>query len=89
MTAPRLITCVVLLGEDNPENANLGDMDAGPRDLLDVHVAAMDQAVDGQCSARARTLVIEGPLLALETMGLLVDYYRAGLRRRVAEGKNR
>jgi hypothetical protein len=65
----------------------LGDMDAGPRDLLDVHVAALDQAVDGQSSERARTLVVEGRLLALEMMGLLVDYYRVGLRRRSVEGR--
>jgi hypothetical protein len=67
----------------------LGDMDAGPRDLLDVHVEALDQAVQGHSDERARTFVVEGRLLALEMMGLLVDYYRVGLRRRFVEGKIR
>lgn len=59
----------------------LGDAGAGPRDLLDIHVAVLDKAVSGQSPERARSLAVEGRLLALEMMGLLVDYYRAGHRR--------
>jgi CheY-like chemotaxis protein len=64
----------------------LGDTGAGPRDLLDVHVAALENAVQGAGMERARSVVIEGRLLALEMMGLLVDYYRVGNRRRFAPG---
>jgi hypothetical protein len=65
----------------------LGDLSGGPRDLLDVHVAALESAVDGASIERARALVIEGRLLALEMMGLLVDYYRVGIRRRFITGE--
>ncbi|MEZ5427842.1 MAG: response regulator [Pyrinomonadaceae bacterium] len=60
----------------------LGDAGGGPRDLLDVHVAALDEAICGREAERAKSLAVEGRLLALEMMGLLVDYYRVGNRRR-------
>ena len=60
----------------------LGDLGAGPRDLMDVHIAALDASVDENDTERSRALTIEGRLLALEMMGLLVDYYRTGQRRR-------
>ena len=59
----------------------LGDAGAGPRDLIDVHIAALDAAVIACSSERARSLAFEGRLLALEMMGMLVDYYRVGIRR--------
>ena len=64
----------------------LGDAGGGPRDLLDVHVAALERSLDGLSVERARATVIEGRLLALEMMGLLVDYYRTGSRSRVFSG---
>jgi CheY-like chemotaxis protein len=64
----------------------IGDAGGGPRDFLDVHVAALDQAVSRKDDALARSLVFEARLLALEMMGLLVDYYRVGQRRRFDEG---
>lgn len=65
----------------------LGDAAGGPRDLVDVHVAALDRVLaDGSASPQARSLVVEGRLLALEMMGLLVDYYRVGLRRWAEQG---
>ena len=64
----------------------LGEAGAGPRDLLDVHVAALDYAVQGAGMEQARATLIEGRLLALEMMGLLVDYYRTGHRRRFVAG---
>ncbi len=64
----------------------LGDASGGPRDLLDVHVAALDQAMALFTDAHASTLVFEARLMALEMMGLLVDYYRVGLRRRFTQG---
>ena len=60
----------------------LGDLGGGPRDLMDVHVAALDASVEKQNAERGCALAVEGRLLALEMMGLLVDYYRIGQRRR-------
>lgn len=66
----------------------LGDLGGGPRDLIDIHVVALEYAVQGATVERARALVIESRLLALEMMGKLVDYYRIGLRRRAGGLKN-
>jgi len=63
----------------------LGDAAGGPRDLLDVHVAALDRAIAHHDDYHARSVVLEARLLALEMMGLLVDYYRVGQRRRHIE----
>jgi DNA-binding NarL/FixJ family response regulator len=57
----------------------LGEASIGPRDLLDVHIAALDMVVE-QSDSRTLGMVIEGRLLALEMMGLLVDYYRVRQR---------
>ncbi|MBS1701077.1 MAG: response regulator [Armatimonadetes bacterium] len=59
----------------------LGDAGSGPRDLIDVHLEALDRASHGHSHERTRFLIVEGRLLALEMMGLLVDYYRTGSRR--------
>lgn len=63
----------------------LGDCGGGPRDLLDVHVAALDRVLANGDASRSSNLVFESRLLALEMMGLLVDYYRVGQRRRFVE----
>jgi CheY-like chemotaxis protein len=55
----------------------LGHEGAGPRDLVDIHVEALGQISEDGSSVRAKTLALEGRLVALEMMGLLVDYYRA------------
>jgi CheY-like chemotaxis protein len=67
----------------------LGDFGAGPRDLIDLHFAALECVVQVESVERARAFVIEGRLLALEMMGLLVDYYRVGSRRRFTAGDSR
>ncbi len=59
----------------------IGDAGGGPRDLIDVHLAALDQTVGVATGKREASLLVEARLLALEMMGLLVDYYRVGLRR--------
>jgi len=83
----RATTRVVAPREDQERIITLiGDAGGGPRDFLDVHVAALDQAVSRKDDALARSLVFEARLLALEMMGLLVDYYRVGQRRRFDEG---
>jgi hypothetical protein len=60
------------------------DSGAGPRDLVDLHVAALGRVTEHGNSVSARTFALEGRLVALEMMGLLVDYYRvrktAGIR---------
>jgi DNA-binding NarL/FixJ family response regulator len=61
----------------------LGDESASPRDLVDIHVAALSQSVEDANSVKARTLALEGRLLALEMMGLLVDYYRVRIATRM------
>ncbi len=63
----------------------LGDIGGGPRDLLDMHVAALDRALALYQDPHARAIVYESRLLALQMMGLLVDYYRVGHRRRTLE----
>lgn len=61
---------------------SLGDVNGGPRDLLDVHVAALDRAIEQNDTPHSWSIVFEARLLALRMMGLLVDYYRVGHRRR-------
>jgi CheY-like chemotaxis protein len=56
--------------------AELGNEGAGPRDLVDIHVSALGRVSEEGNSVRARTFAVEGRLVALEMMGLLVDYYR-------------
>ncbi|MEZ5889639.1 MAG: response regulator [Xanthobacteraceae bacterium] len=68
---------------------HLGDLGAGPRDLIDLHIAALESVVQVESVERARAFVIEGRLLALEMMGLLVDYYRVGSRRQFVAGEGR
>jgi len=60
-----------------------GDLNGGPRDLVDLHLAALEKACEGNQTAQGVGLT-EARLLALEMMGLLVDYYRVGHRRRFA-----
>lgn len=80
--------------QDKPRDAmerlitGLGEVGAGPRDLLDVHVAALDAIFDNSPQKPGAALLVEARLLALEMMGLLVDYYRVGLRRpRIGRGR--
>jgi circadian clock protein KaiB len=58
----------------------LGDASGGPRDLLDLHVAALDTVMQRIDVPPTPFLAFEARLLVLEAMGLLVDYYRVGLR---------
>lgn len=54
----------------------LGLHDGGPRDLIDIHLAAVSRAAEGASPRRAEAYVTQGRFLALELMGMLVDYYR-------------
>ena len=57
--------------------ARLGRAGAGPRDVLDLHVAALEAAMQDARPERARFLNTDGRLLALEVMGRLLSFYRA------------
>ena len=60
----------------------MGDLGAGPKDVIDVHTAALEEAAHEVTAKVHHVLIVEGRLFALEMMGLLVDYYRVGHRRR-------
>lgn len=60
----------------------IGDLGGGPRDLMDVHVAVIDESMRNTGGESVRSLMTESRLVALEIMGLLVNYYRTGIRRR-------
>ncbi len=59
----------------------IGDRGGGPRDLVDIHLAALQRAGVEDDRQRARRVALDGRLMALEMMGLLVDYFRVGQRR--------
>jgi DNA-binding NarL/FixJ family response regulator len=58
----------------------LGQRGAGPRDLLDVHISALEAAEAKLNPSRSEAYSLQGRLMALEMMGLLVDFYRLGGR---------
>ena len=58
-----------------------GDLGAAPRDLIDVHVVALDAASRKLRQSRIPAFASDGRLFALEMMGLLVEYYRLNFRR--------
>ena len=59
----------------------LGDLGAGPKDLIDLHAAALEETANGDRRGDSGIMILEGRLFALEMMGLLVNYYRIGHRR--------
>lgn len=65
---------------------HLGEAGASARDVIDLHVDAINSLVSGSISIRKNTLIIEGRLMALELMGYLADYYRHPIRQRLADG---
>ncbi|UOM34759.1 response regulator [Acuticoccus sp. I52.16.1] len=73
--------------QDEPRDAmerlvtRLGDLGAGPKDMIDLHAAALEEAALTQKQREAGMMIVEGRLFALEIMGLLVNYYRIGHRR--------
>lgn len=56
----------------------IGNQGGGPRDLLDIHLYALEVMVKRSNARRAEAYSVEGRLIALEMMGLLADYYRVG-----------
>lgn len=76
------------LGQEKPVEAmerlvtQLGDQRAGPRDVMDIHVALIRETMGQGLGEKTPSLAMESRLLALEIMGMLVNYYRVGTRRR-------
>ncbi|CAK0746181.1 Response regulator [Azospirillaceae bacterium] len=62
-------------------STRLGDLGATPRDLIDIHVGALDAAARKLKQSRVPAFASDGRLFALEMMGLLVEYYRLSFRR--------
>lgn len=54
----------------------LGFLDAGPRDVVEIHSAALQQKRQSAGALRRQAYFEEGRLTALELMGHLVSYYR-------------
>jgi hypothetical protein len=54
----------------------LGSLDAGAREVADLHARALRQKVRTASTARAQAYTAEGRLVAFELMGHLLSYYR-------------
>ncbi len=54
----------------------LGSFRAGPRDVVDMHLAAVESRTKGAGPEKVRSYALEGRLLAMELMGHLVEFYR-------------
>jgi CheY-like chemotaxis protein len=54
----------------------LGFLKAGPRDIIDLHSAALKQRMEKVNLSKRQAYVEEGRMAALELMGHLVSYYR-------------
>ncbi len=57
----------------------LGQLRAGPRDLVEIHSTALKQKVSGTTPNRKQAAAEEGRLMLLELMGYLTTYYRLHL----------
>jgi PAS domain S-box-containing protein len=54
----------------------LGSLGGGPRDVVDIHIAAFTRKRDQSNPRKTEAYAEEGRLIALEIMGDLVSYYR-------------
>lgn len=55
---------------------DLGFSQAGPRDVVELHVNALQRAVEGLSRTQAAAYADEGRLLVVELMGYLTSFYR-------------
>lgn len=56
----------------------LGSLDAGAREVADLHARALRQKIRAAPMAKAQAYTAEGRLVAFELMGHLLSYYRRG-----------
>jgi DNA-binding response OmpR family regulator len=55
----------------------LGFLNAGPRDVVELHTAALKQRIAVAAPAKAQAYIDEARIMVLELMGYLVAYYRS------------
>lgn len=67
--------------------AKLAFLGAGPRDVVDLHKAAIFQACDGRPPQKVRVISEEGRFLLIELMGHLLDHYRSSFNHRLGSFK--
>ncbi len=65
-----------IAGELNGIADRLGILNAGPRDVIDVHKMAIAQRLEGVSMGRARAAIEEARMLLLQLMGYLASFYR-------------
>jgi hypothetical protein len=56
---------------------DLGFLNAGPRDVVELHTAALKQRITGVPALKAQAYIDEARVMVLELMGYLVAYYRS------------
>jgi hypothetical protein len=54
----------------------LGVLRAGPKDVIEIHSAALKEKIRGTTNQKAKAYMDEGRMMALEVMGYLVQFYR-------------
>ncbi|MBK8173785.1 MAG: response regulator [Rhodospirillales bacterium] len=54
----------------------LGMLNAGPRDAVEIHKAAISQRIEGESAVRSKAYIEEGRLMLVQLMGHLVSFYR-------------
>lgn len=55
---------------------HLGFLRASPRDVVEIHTAALKDKIHGESSTKVQVYLEEGRLMVLELMGHLVSFYR-------------
>lgn len=56
--------------------ARIGHLHGSPKDLLNVHITALDEMMAEKNVEQMHVLILQGRLIVLEMMGLLAEYYR-------------
>lgn len=54
----------------------LGELHAGPKDVIDIHATALKQLVERVNKQKENALTTEGRIVLIQVMGLLVTFYR-------------
>lgn len=55
---------------------DLGELHAGPKDVIDIHTSALKQAVVNVSKQKENALTAEGRIVLIQVMGSLVTFYR-------------
>lgn len=64
----------------------LGRFRCSPRDLIEIHTAALKKLIAGQSSPRTQIILAEARLLVLKSMGNLANFYRVGHHGTIGSG---